>query len=599
MNFQKLELQGFKSFADKTPITFNDGITVIVGPNGCGKSNVADAIRWVLGEQRASAMRGQSMSDVIFNGTEVRRSLSYAEVSLYFDNRDRIFPTDFDDVVLTRKIDRSGVGEYYINHGKVRLKDIVSLLHDTGIGREGYSIIGQGRVDQIIHAKPADRRAIFEEAAGIASFKAKKLETERKLERANESLSRVKDILHEIEIRLAPLEKQANNAMKYNELYSELKDTEVNYFIFRYETNKEVVDAITDRLQKIILDTVAAESQYQENEENYEKYKEQINKIDEEISLLNDDLLRMKVDVEHVAGEGRLYAERAVSVSNEIKRLEGEQRDLNFDLEAKSKELVDKVTSKEGKTITLDKLVAEMKEKQSALDEINAQMLGNESEIEQSNRKLILTAEELGNIKSNLSKYLAERDLNAKRLDNLRIVVRDKKTLLDSEYTQKAMLEANVVKLKNERLTQEMRRNEASEELADKREALLSFNDDKSKLNSRISALDTRYQMNVQLKESYENYGFAVKNLMRDFKVNPELARRSQGLVAELIKTPEGMEAALDTAFGSGLQNIITNDEDDAKYIVDFLKRKGYGQITFQPLSIIRGRRPTLPKLRY
>ena len=183
-----MELQGFKSFADKTEITFQDGITVIVGPNGCGKSNVSDAIKWVLGEQRPTSMRGQSMTDVIFNGTEVRRSLSYAEVSLYFDNRNRIFPIDCDDVVLGRKIDRSGVGEYYINKQKCRLKDVVSLLHDTGIGREGYSIVGQGRVAQIIQAKPVDRRSIFEEAAGIANFKAQKAETERKLDRANESL---------------------------------------------------------------------------------------------------------------------------------------------------------------------------------------------------------------------------------------------------------------------------------------------------------------------------------------------------------------------------------------------------------------------------
>ena len=172
-----MELQGFKSFADKTEITFQDGITVIVGPNGCGKSNVAEAVKWVLGDQRPSAMRGKSMTDVIFKGTEARRSLSYAEVNLYFDNKNRIFPIESDDVVLGRKIDRSGVGEYFINKQKCRLKDVITLLHDTGIGREGYSIVGQGRVAQIIQAKPIDRRSIFEEAAGIANFKAQKDET--------------------------------------------------------------------------------------------------------------------------------------------------------------------------------------------------------------------------------------------------------------------------------------------------------------------------------------------------------------------------------------------------------------------------------------
>ena len=592
MNFQKLELQGFKSFADKTEISFKEGITVIVGPNGCGKSNVADSIRWVLGEQRPSTMRGQNMTDVIFNGTEMRRSLSYAEVSLFFDNRARIFPIDFDDVVLSRKIDRSGVGEYYINHGKCRLKDIIGLLHDTGIGREGYSIIGQGRVDQIIHAKPSDRRAIFEEAAGIASFKAKKIETERKLERANESLSRVRDILHEIEVRLSPLQKQAQNAMKYNELFEELKSTEINYFIFRYETNKEVVDAITERLSKVILETVEAEGKYRENEDKYEELKEKVIKIDDEISSLNEELLRLKVDLEHVAGEGKVYAERAISTANEIARLEKDEKNFTSDLETKSATLVDKVTAKEQKTLQLDKLVAEMTQSQKELDLINEKLSSSESDIGEANKRLILSVEELANIKSNLGKYVAERDLNAKRLEVLKNTVKDKKLLLDKEYTNKTILEANIVKLKNERAQLEIHHNECLEELKDKRESLVVFNEDKSKLNSRISALDTRYQMNVQMKENYDSYGRAVKLLMNDFKVNPELAKRSQGLIAELINVPEGMEAAFDTAFGNGLQNIVTNDEDDARYIIDFLKRKGYGKITFQPISVIRGQYP-------
>lgn len=592
MNFQKLELQGFKSFADKTEISFKEGITVIVGPNGCGKSNVADAIRWVLGEQRPTTMRGESMTDVIFKGTEVRRSLSYCEVSLHFDNRERIFPIEFDDVVLTRKIDRSGVGEYYINRGKCRLKDIVSLLHDTGIGREGYSIIGQGRVDQIIHAKPIDRRSIFEEAAGIAGFKARRIETERKLERANESLSRVRDILHEIEVRLEPLSKQAKNAMRHNELYSELKNTEINYFIYRYENNRSIVEAITDRLQAVILQTNEAEQAYQSNEVKYEEYKSNILKMDEEIALLNDELLRLKVDLEHVAGEGKVYAERAISVNNEIRRLEGEADNLKTDLETKSSELVGRIEQKELKSADLNKLTAEMEDNQNKLDKLKEKLSSDEVEIEQTNRRLILTADELANIKSNLSKYIAERDINARRLELLKNTVKDKKVILDKEYTSKAMLESSVTNLKNEKLRLVMHHNECIEERNDKREALNNFLEDKNKLNARISALETRYTMNIQLKENYENYGRAVKLLMNDFKVNPELASRSMGLIAELIKTPEGMEAAMDTAFGNTLQNIVTANEEDAKYIIDFLKRKGYGQITFQPLSVIRGRRP-------
>ena len=592
MNFQKLELQGFKSFADKTEITFKEGITVIVGPNGCGKSNVADAIRWVLGEQRPSSMRGQSMTDVIFNGTEVRRSLSYAEVSLYFDNRSRIFPIDFDDVTLARKIDRSGVGEYYINHQKCRLKDIISLLHDTGIGREGYSIVGQGRVDQIIHAKPIDRRSIFEEAAGIANFKAKKLETERKLERANESLSRVRDILHEIEIRLEPLSRQAKAAEKYNALYSELKDTEINYFIYRYENNKSVIDEITERLQKVILDTVKLEQEYQENEDKYEEFKETVNKIDEEINISNSELLRLTVDIEHATGESKVYAERALSVSNEIKRLADEEKSLNLQLEEKSGELVDRVTDKEVKGEQLSRLTSEMEKVNIEYRAVSEKLSSDEETLQRSQKHLVLTAEELGNIKSNLGKYIAERDMSKKRLEFLKEVVGVKKDGLEKEYIEKSVLEGNITTIRNKLSSAEAQLNEAVTGLHDSRETLSSFNEDKSKFTNRITALETKHQIAVQAKESYDSFGRAIQLLMADFKVNPELKRRSQGLVADIIKTPEGMETAMDVAFGNGLRNIVTNDEEDAKYIIDFLKRKGYGQVTFQPISVIRGRKP-------
>lgn len=592
MKFQKLELQGFKSFAEKTEITFNDGITVIVGPNGCGKSNVADSIRWVLGEQRPSIMRGQSMNDVIFNGTELRRSLSYAEVSLYFDNRTRVFPIDFDDVILTRKIDRSGVGEYSINKEKCRLKDIIMLLHDTGIGREGYSIVGQGRVDEIIHAKPISRRNIFEEAAGISGFKAKKIETERKLERANESLSRVKDILHEIEVRLEPLSRQAKAAEKYKALYSELKNAEINYFIYRYENNKSVVDAITEKLTKYILDINTYEQEYNENEHKYEDFRTNIGKIDEEIDVLNQELLRLNVDFANTMGESKMYAERALAVNNEIKRLEGEEVSLKSELEEKSKSLVDIVTEKEVKGEKLQKLSNELSIVNKNYLEISEKLSTDEEALHQSQKNIVLTAEELGNIKKNLGKYIAERDINKRRLELLKESVKIQKTELDKEYVSKSVLEGNLTTTKNKITVTENSLNEAVRKLHDNRQTLNSFNEDRSKFTSRISALEERYHINVQMKENYDSFGRAVKSLMAEFKVNPDLKRRSQGLIADIIKTPEGMEAAMEVAFGNSLQNIVTNDEEDAKYIIDFLKRKSYGQITFQPLNVIRGRKP-------
>ena len=222
MNFEKLELFGFKSFADKQEIKFGNGITGIVGPNGCGKSNVADAIRWVMGEQSAKTLRGGSMQDVIFSGTQDRKSLSYCEVSLFFDNSNKMFSLDYNEVIITRKLFRSGESEYYINKQPARLKDIVNLLHECGIGKEGYTIIGQGKVQEIMSAKPEDRRAIFEEATGIAKFKTEKNESERKLMRTRENLLRFSDILSELENQLAPLERQAEKTRQFRDLSEEL-----------------------------------------------------------------------------------------------------------------------------------------------------------------------------------------------------------------------------------------------------------------------------------------------------------------------------------------------------------------------------------------
>ncbi|MCQ2399146.1 MAG: AAA family ATPase, partial [Clostridia bacterium] len=251
MNFEKVELFGFKSFADKAEIRFGDGVTCIVGPNGCGKSNVADAIRWVLGEQSAKALRGGNMQDVIFSGTQERKPLSYCEVSLFFDNTDHVFSVDYTEVIITRKLFRSGESEYYINKQRARLRDIIDLLREVGVGKEGYTIIGQGKVEEIMSAKPEDRRAIFEEATGISGSKQRKDENERKLLRTQENLTRFSDIMSEIENQMGPLEKQANKTREYNELSAELKNHELNVYMSKVESVGSDKGRINTRIQGI------------------------------------------------------------------------------------------------------------------------------------------------------------------------------------------------------------------------------------------------------------------------------------------------------------------------------------------------------------
>ena len=252
MYFKQIQIAGFKSFADKTEIKFDDGVTAIVGPNGCGKSNVSDAIRWVLGEQSSKMLRGTTMQDVIFNGTEKRKSLSYCEVTLTFNNQDRFFNFDYDELAITRKLYRSGESEYLLNRNPCRLKDIVNILYDSGIGKDGYSIIGQGKVEEIISSKPENRRAIFEEAAGIAGYKSRKVEAERKLDRTRENLTRLRDIIGEIDRQLGPLRKQAEVAKKFLELKGVLKDLEVNAYLYQFDHASATKEQINVKLNAIL-----------------------------------------------------------------------------------------------------------------------------------------------------------------------------------------------------------------------------------------------------------------------------------------------------------------------------------------------------------
>ncbi|MBR4124371.1 MAG: AAA family ATPase, partial [Clostridia bacterium] len=325
MKFKRVELIGFKSFADKTVINFDDGITAIVGPNGCGKSNVADAIRWVLGEQSSKLLRGSSMQDVIFNGTQTRKSLSYCEVSLVLDNADHAVDLDYNEVILTRKLYRSGESEYLINNNTARLKDIVDILHDVGIGRgDGYSIIGQGKVEQIVSSKPENRRGIFEEAAGISKFKEKKLESERKLARTRDNIARLRDILIEIERQLNPLKEQAEKARKYLDLREELKSLEINNYIYQYDSAASNKQEISTRINALAEEIDDKQKKLDDTIANYNKNYEDIQKIDKTIKELYDQVVSLTVQLERKSGEATIVKEKLVLLRQQAEKLDAE-----------------------------------------------------------------------------------------------------------------------------------------------------------------------------------------------------------------------------------------------------------------------------------
>ena len=320
MNFKEIQLVGFKSFADKTSIKFEDGVTCIVGPNGCGKSNVADAVRWVLGEQSAKTLRGSSMQDVIFGGTQARRALSYCEVTLVFDNAQKLFDIEYDEVAMTRRLYRSGESEYLLNKQPCRLKDIVALLHGVGIGKEGYSIIGQGKVEQIMNAKPEDRRSIFEEATGVMMFKQRKGEIERKLENAKDNLTVFVQRMDEAEKQLKPLERQAETAKKYRVLSEELKYNEVNTYLFRCENDSVETEKFRVKMQAAENRIAAIEQELAKIEADEAGGRDKISAADDELRALNDKLRTYEVGLEHKSGEAKVIGERILSYRRQIGR---------------------------------------------------------------------------------------------------------------------------------------------------------------------------------------------------------------------------------------------------------------------------------------
>ena len=310
MKFKKIEICGFKSFADKMEVKFESGVTGIVGPNGCGKSNVADAIRWVMGEQSAKALRGANMQDVIFNGTDTRKRQSFCEVSLYFDNSERIFPLEYDEVVFTRKLYRSGESEYMINKTPCRMKDIIDALRDSGLGKESYSIIGQGKIDSLLSAKPEERRSVFEEAAGISRFKSRKIEAERKLERTNDNLTRLNDIILELERQLGPLAEQSEKAKKFLDLRDTLKLLELNIYVAQFDSASGNKEAIHNRLDALNEELETKQRELGEVLDAYNLSRESINNLDWQIEKLRDELLDITVGIEKQSGQSNLVKEK-------------------------------------------------------------------------------------------------------------------------------------------------------------------------------------------------------------------------------------------------------------------------------------------------
>ena len=591
MRLKKLEIHGFKSFADRVEMTFEDGITGVVGPNGCGKSNISDAMRWVLGEQSAKTLRGGKMEDVIFNGTEKRRKAASCEVTLTFENDDRALPVDYHEVAVTRRVYRSGDSEYLINKTPCRLKDIVELFRDTGIGKEGYSLIGQGRIDEILSAKSEDRRQIFEEAAGIVKYKSRRIEAERRLSHTAMNLERVDDILGELEQRIEPLRRQSETAREFMSLSEELKGLELNSFLVRserYEARisdmRQTMAALSDALKEASAEEEELSAQRAQTEE-------QLAELEASSAVLRESVQALIAEVEAGEGAVRVMQERISYGTREIERLTGEIESAQNGGGALRERREKLILQTAAERAAIASLQAEVSGKQALLLEKESLLRSEEERAEEAKSRIIAAMNRMGNVRSEQARLTAMKTAIENRLAALE-GDRDSEKV-DAEGLQTRLTEAEAELRANQSAQAEMEKSlerlKISLQQNDGRR--MAIRSETEKTNADRHALLSRLKILQEMQRDYEGYQNSVKQVL--MYADRTRAEGVHGVVANLIRVPAKLERAIDMVLGAALQNVVVERDEDAKQMIEYLRRNRYGRATFLPISSIRSRTMT------
>ena len=581
MYLKSIEVHGFKSFANKIVLEFHDGITGIVGPNGSGKSNVADAVRWVLGEQSAKQLRGARMEDIIFSGTEARKPLGYAYVALTMDNSDHKLPIEYDEVIVARRVYRSGESEYLINGTSCRLKDVYELFLDTGVGKEGYSIIGQGQIDKILSGKPEDRRELFDEAAGIVKFKRRKNTAEKNLEEEKQNLARITDILKEIEKQLAPLEKQSAVAKIYLKLKEELKNLEVNQFLKEYERIRISKDQLDEKLSIATADYEKSKVEYENTKEEYVRLEQELETCDRIIEEDRSTLSGLKLDKEKAEGEIKVLKEQIIAVQQNDDYIKNRIKSSDDELEVKKSEesqyLSEKAVIDEKISGMDDILTNALKE----LNRIKEDIIKYSKEIEECNNNIFEHLNVNSGIKSNMQRYetmleqntIRKADLNQRILKNKSEECQYEESILASQEHLKDISETIIA------MSQESAGFEQS--IQDTQTEIDRIGAEYNEVHAKYLGEKSRLDSLMNLTERYEGYGISIKKVMERKPVQPGII----GVVADIIKVEKAYETAIETALGGTIQNIVTEDEATAKNLINYLKQNKFGRATFLPLT--------------
>lgn len=585
MYLKNIEVQGFKSFANKIKFDFHNGITGIVGPNGSGKSNVADAVRWVLGEQRVKQLRGGSMQDVIFSGTENRRPLSYASVAITLDNSDHQLPVDYEEVTVTRKLYRSGESEYLINGASCRLKDINEMFYDTGIGKEGYSIIGQGQIDKILSGKPEERRELFDEAAGIVKFKRRKNLSLKKLEEERMNLTRVNDILQELEKQLGPLEKQSETAKEYLKKKEELKTYDINMFLLEEERIRERMKEVEEKYDIAASEMEESGVRYEEMKAEYEAIEEEVEQIDLAIETAKNQLNETNLLKQQLEGQINVLKEQINTVRMNDEHYGNRSNAVRIEVETRQEQKHSLEKDRREVQEKLSEASARDRQAKEQLIEVQTQIAEHTAQIEVRKQEIM---DILGNRASTKAK------------------IQHYDTTKEQISARKAVLARNILEASAEAENQEKRLKKYEEELKGVQETVEGYSARIAETERRIAELQkelstkqeklrigqtayhresSRLESLKNITERYDGYGNSIRKVM----ANRDKEKGLIGVVADIIKVDKEYETAIETALGGSIQNIVTDNEDTAKRMIAFLKTNKFGRATFLPLTSMRG----------
>lgn len=584
MYLKSIEVQGFKSFANKIVFQFHQGITGIVGPNGSGKSNVADAVRWVLGEQRIKQLRGESMQDVIFSGTELRKPLGYAYVGITFDNADHKLAIDYQEVTVARRLYRSGESEYSINGTPCRLKDVNELFYDTGIGKEGYSIIGQGQIEKILSGKPEEKRELFDEAAGIVKFKKRKATAQKKLEDEKNNLVRVQDILSELEKQVGPLEKQSEKAKVYLRKKEELKEYDVNVFLLENKKLTEQLDEIEGKYKIAGEDYNNTTQQYDRIKVEYDEVQARIEVLDQEIEFTRNTLTNASVTRGKLEGEINVLKEQIKSAHGNEQHFQGRIAAIQEQIAGREGERAKILATKAVLDEKVTELERERNEAKGSLSEVQQHIEELNGKIEKDKNQIIAMLNERATIKSKMSSFdtmMEQLRIRKAELNSRLLRARSDEAERDAEI--KALQEAfqqinDQIAEVNTHLTELEEHNKTfRERLTRKDEEIRESQGAYQRYRSQLDTISN-------LTERYEGYGNSIQKVMEQREHN----RGIVGVVADIIKVDKEYETAIETALGGSIQNIVTEDEETAKQMIGFLKKNRFGRATFLPLTSIK-----------